>query len=225
MPPSNNAEKPSSSWSYESLMNWWKDLHDEQRLERLQQCRQIEQVLKECQQKQNHRAQEKVSFWKKSKKADTQPDASDADNQIESIVPGLRMMKYFGWRGINSHADDGDDQQVQDISSSCAREQHALWACRAVSIGCGNDLSRLKKCFDSDTNQDGNDHDHEEGGRRRIPKVLQNPSIAYEPKSQRDIDEATCGDLQAILGKCVGQGAQELYERTKKDSSSAKNRK
>ena len=40
------------------------------------------------------------------------------------------------------------------IRQSCSREQHAVWACRSVSTGCGKDLSLLKRCFediDTDT--------------------------------------------------------------------------
>ncbi|OEU10306.1 hypothetical protein FRACYDRAFT_263843 [Fragilariopsis cylindrus CCMP1102] len=34
------------------------------------------------------------------------------------------------------------------IRQSCSREQHAVWACRSVSTGCGKDLSLLKRCFE-----------------------------------------------------------------------------
>ena len=41
------------------------------------------------------------------------------------------------------------------IRQSCSREQHAVWACRSVSTGCGKDLSLLKRCFeDIDTDTD-----------------------------------------------------------------------
>jgi hypothetical protein len=40
------------------------------------------------------------------------------------------------------------------IRQSCSREQHAVWACRSVSTGCGKDLSLLKRCFeDIDTTE------------------------------------------------------------------------
>jgi hypothetical protein len=193
---SDSSGTTSSSSPLQRIQDWWTELHDAQRLERLQQCRQIEQVLKECQQQSN-------SSHQKYK-----------HNTIESIVPGIRMMKYFGWRGIlqqQQQSEDGSTNDIDSVVNSCAREQHALWACRAVSIGCGNDLSHLKICLDAENDDGSGDEGNDQ---KPIPNVLRNPVTAYEPKSQQDIDQATCGDFQARLGKCVGQGAQELYHRT-----------
>ena len=166
---------PVASWK-----EWWIDVHDKQRLERLQQCSKIQERLEACQKGQ----------------------AEESNIDIEYIVPGLRMMKYFGWRGIHKAPENSDElnQQISTVvSKTCAREQHALWACRAVAVGCGLELGNLKRCFD------------EEGPM----SVLSNPQNQYEgkaPKSRKG-GEIPCGGLQQQVGQCVNTGLRELDER------------
>jgi hypothetical protein len=187
---SNSADKSSSSlsssWS-SSLSHWWIDLHDEQRLERLQQCRQLETVLEACRNRKG-----------------TAP--KEGESQIERTVPGLRMMKYFGWRGLTINKDEENNtttrntEAEQVLAATCAREQHALWACRAVSIGCGQKLGVLKDCFE---------------GEGAVP-VLSHSQTNYEGQeaaSQNSEMQIPCKQLQRDLGECVSQGANELYQR------------
>jgi hypothetical protein len=194
---SNSTDAPSSSsWSVSSLSQWWVDLHDEQRLERLQQCRQLEIVLEAC----------------RTRKG-TAP--KEGESQIERTVPGLRMMKYFGWRGITVNKDQDNNitttntQAEQVLAATCAREQHALWACRAVSIGCGRGLGTLKDCFE---------------GEGAVP-VLSHSQTNYEEQeasSQKAEMQIPCKQLQRDLGECVGQGAHELYQRQRQRNKTDK---
>ena len=155
---------------------------------------------------------------------------------IESFSGGIRTMKYFGWRGIlqppqqaqlqaqQQQPQQQDEPQPQEqqqqqqqmservktaIVHSCSREQHALWACRAVAVGCGKELGSLKAGFD----QVG-------------PwNVLFEPQTAYETSTQNKTTSKNtvdpharipCADLQSSLGTCVQRGADALLERTQR---------
>ena len=133
---------------------------DEQRRSRLSQCRVLEQVLSDCRQ---HKA---------------------AREQLEDFPMGIRMVRYFDWRNVQS-----DD---------CVREEHALWACRAVGLQCGPDLVALRDCF----KQQG------------PPVILSQKETAYE-KASTNVN-AACLDLQTKVGGCVRQKAVELEERWRK---------
>jgi hypothetical protein len=133
-------------------------------------------------------------------------------------------MKYYGWRGIllddntdseteqskSSAATDDDSVVTMDrkneirerIQSTCSREEHSVWACRAVATGCGKELGALKACFDKEGPFD----------------VLTAPLAGYELKQQDDQRKVVilpCHDLQAALGNCVNVNGQELYQRRK----------
>ena len=77
-------------------------------------------------------------------------------------------------------------------STCCPRETHALWACRAMALGCATDLVKLKKCFKTtlgDTNPS---------------------SIQYNASVQSD---ESCGIEQRAVGDCVLKNWNELNER------------
>ena len=150
---SGNSAVTASSWKA-----WWQDFADDQRLQRLADCRQIQEILQQCRQQQGQQNQ-----------------------VLEDCTPGLRMVRYFGWRNLHN-------------SNNCAREVHSLWGCRAISLGCGPDLVRLKECFDERGNN-----------------LLQEPDTAYEQSTLRD--KLPCQDLQEQLGACVARRAMELEQR------------
>jgi len=73
------------------------------------------------------------------------------------------------------------------IRQSCSREQHAVWACRAVSTGCGKDLSQLKRCFeDIDTeksNDNNKNNNNDNNNDNQLPphyRILTAPYTNYE---------------------------------------------
>ena len=116
----------------------------------------------------------------------------------------MRNIKYFDWRGIA--------KKHPEIENLCSREEHLVWASRAVAIGCGRELGALKTCFEN------------EGAY----KVLMTPTTAYEEgqvQKQKQQQKSTnkqsrmvipCHELQQKLGNCVSIGANELYERRRR---------
>jgi hypothetical protein len=204
----------SSSWSYSSLKEQLDTFQDAQRLERLARCLQLDQLLKDC--RQRHRKESDVH------------SPSELD-PLESISPGLRTMKYFGWRGIlvsnpelgqssdettaaTIAVDDDDDIRAMihnRIRHSCSREQHAVWACRAVATGCGKELASLKKCFEQQL------HSYD---------ILTAPHTGYETKlNNYPTHKIPCFQAQQLLGSCVTSNAQLLLRRKQQRESAPEN--
>jgi hypothetical protein len=161
-------------------------LQDEQRIERLRHCRELEEVLKQC---------------------ETQKDYNS--NTMEEFPGGLRRMKYFGWRGVlkndNNASDAMPEKLRQAMETSCARERHAVWACRAVAVGCGKELGALKACFD------------EQGSFA----ILHQPQTAYELSEEKmsTTTNIPCAKQQAALGANVRLRANELLQRQQQRQS------
>lgn len=152
--------------------SWLSKVQDDQRMERLERCRELEDVLKACETQSNYNP-----------------------NTMEEFPGGLRRIKYFGWRGVLQK--EAMPENLKDaIISSCARERHSVWACRAVSLGCGKELGSLKAGFD------------EQGP----VAILYQPHTAYESSGKVDTG-IPCAELQATLGSCVRQRGIELLER------------
>lgn len=153
----NNHKMPSDcSWFEtflpDSIVRWTED----QRMERLQSCRQLDDLLKQCRQKDSER------------------------KTLEDFPLGIRMLRYFDWR----HKEE----------PNCVREEHSLWACRAVALQCGADLVQLRNCF-----REQGDND-----------VLSETRTSYEKTRQ---DEFACMELQRKLGSCVLKKANALVRR------------
>jgi hypothetical protein len=148
---------------------------------------------------------------------------------LESISPGLRTMKYFGWRGILASqasapgqsidqtiaiAVDNNDNDTRtmihnEIRQSCSREQHAVWACRSVATGCGKELASLKKCFEQ------LDHTYD---------VLLVPHTGYDTKrNYYPNHKIPCFQEQQLLGSCVTSNAQQLLRRKQQREAAAQN--
>ena len=168
---SNSSKEDTTSLSWTER---WSRFQDDQRLERLGACRQLEGLLERCRHAKTNSATE-----------------------IEEVSIGLRMMKYFGWRGLLQKV--GKDGQP--LVDSCAREQHAVWACRAVATGCGKELSYLKRCFDQEGPID----------------ILLHSQTSYESSPTSTNGNVPCESLQQEMGACVTKGAQELYQRRRED--------
>lgn len=107
---------PITSW-FNYLKSIFADFVDEQRLERLQDCRIIEDVYSECR---------RINKMKSS---------HEHRMQLEDISPGIRILRYYEWR------------HVHDYDHKCSREKHAVWACRAGALQCGGELVQLRNCF------------------------------------------------------------------------------
>lgn len=185
---------------------------DEQRLERLQQCREIERVLKHCQE----RRQKMLASEK----------GTPEEVNLGDTVPGIRMMRYFGSYSetydegqrfsdtllhpaealdvssvmrkdvMPPSATNADDSVLTTTIPSCAMEAHALWGCRSVCLGCAGHLRHLRECFEG------------------TPGVFETAETSYEPsKNGNTINVVPCQSQQQALGKCVITQARELQQR------------
>jgi hypothetical protein len=176
----------SSPWGpFASLSSWKEKLiefQDEQQMERLRKCLELDELLKQCRNK----------------------HSDSPDDPLETMSPGLRTMKYYGWRGILKR-ENIDPLIHQHIQSSCSREQHAVWACRAVATGCGYELSMLKTCFDNHNNE----YDILTTPITRYDSPEQPPSTS----SSAPLRQVPCEDAQRILGTCVTANAKKLLQR------------
>jgi len=79
----------------------------------------------------------------------------------------------------------------------CARETHALWACRALALGCAADLASLKKCF--------------------VHKLgTTNPGELHYDSGGGSVTTSGCGLEQKKIRDCVLKNWTELKERTER---------
>jgi hypothetical protein len=109
---------PISLW-VNNLKTQFDDLVDEQRMERLQNCRIIEDVYAECRRFQKLKTDQERTM------------------HLEDFPPGIRILRYYDWRNIH------------DYDRKCSREKHAIWACRAGALQCGAELVQLRNCFNN----------------------------------------------------------------------------
>jgi hypothetical protein len=115
---SDTAANPISSW-FTYIKAQFSDAVDEQRMERLQHCRIIEDVYAEC------RTMSKMK------------SNQERTVHLEDFPAGIRILRYYDWRNVH------------DYDRKCSREKHALWACRAGALQCGADLVQLRNCFNN----------------------------------------------------------------------------
>lgn len=183
---------------------------DDQRLDRLKICQEINVLLVACQERQRN---------------DTTTTNMTPIMNIEDNSTGFKMMKYFDWRSSstpNTHMsttnENGGNNNNNDPTTTsnnehfnCAKEAHALWACRGVTLACASDLNQLKQCFDG------------------LPKeeILNVSETAYEMTPTTDhYATTTTGDMMMIstsnipcqayqqqMGNCIRTRAEELQQR------------
>lgn len=114
----------SLSW-FTSMQSLWNDSMDEQRIERLQQCRALEDVLTECRRKAKKKNQDRV--------------------HLEDIPGGIRMIRYFDWRNVHDY-DSKCTREIhavwacRGIALQCGSELVELRSCfHAVQAPVDND--------------------------------------------------------------------------------------
>ena len=217
-----------------ALPNAWMRLMDEQRLSRLQQCQALEQVLGECRQRQ--RQQQEIqrrqrrqqhenskptttSWWSRPTRSGVDEDDNVDDDetelprltQLEDLPAGMRMVRYFNWRNHQPEDSSSSSSSGDTHGGSCLREEHAVWACRAVALQCGRELVGLRDCF-----------------RRVGPDRILSPDATtaykvddYERHNDNDDDDDSCLVWQTQLGSCVQQSARALEQRRQEQSSAS----
>jgi len=132
------------------------------------------------------------------------------------------MMRFFEWRNYYGGGDDGndgtaggggqgdknDDDNSNRKENRCLREEHALWACRAIATGCGSTLVELRTCL----NDQGKDaalstpaaYDGDHGGDNCDRNNAAAPTRTVI---------VPCGDVQRRLASCVAAEARDLRHR------------
>jgi len=97
----------------------------------------------------------------------------------------------------------------------------AVWACRAVALQCGNELSELRTCFNE---KQGVGHD---GAINNVGAILKHNRTAYEigkkaksgASSSEDGDEIPCREIQERMGQCISENSKALARRHVKRTS------
>ena len=187
---------------------------DKQRSERLEQCKDLEDILMACQ-----RAN-KVGGLNNAASA-----ATDHNESVENTSRSeARIKRFFKWNESSHQSNDDKSSVLQDAAASildgdgdsidknndntqsrrlnnnaaiyskgCIRETHEMWACRALALGCGNHLSDLRKCW-SDASS------------------VQNKGELTFKDGDSDSD-ASCSGIQQQMARCVVKNTAELKER------------
>jgi len=205
---------------------------DQQRMDRLEQCQELQRILAACQSANDlHNApineKEEVVDIPQSRsgariarffKWDS-PDSAeqnDAQDQSTSVIGDAASSFYKG--SDNNDDGSGEGQSVQSktsiarrsrYSKDCAIETHELWACRALALGCGNHLGDLRHCLD-----DAN------------PLMVRNSGgdeVEYY-KEEKKKKENSCREIQVDMARCVNRHAAELDERNKAAKVAAANK-
>jgi hypothetical protein len=179
---------PISSW-VNSLKVQFDDIVDEQRMERLQSCRIIEDVYAECRKYQKLKLDQERTM------------------HLEDFPPGIRILRYYDWRNIH------------DYDHKCAREKHAIWACRAGALQCGGELVQLRNCFNNVQQPPPGTSDPIHT--KNHGAVLNTSATAYEPKQRNIHKNIPCRDFQEKMGACIATNASALAEREVKRSKRA----
>ena len=185
---------------------------DKQRSERLEQCKDLEDILMACQ--------------RANKVGADDNSGAVATNHNESVENSsrseARIKRFFKWNEPHQSNDDkssvlqdaaasildgdGDIRDRNDnnqsrrlnnnaalYSKGCIRETHEMWACRALALGCGNHLSDLKRCW-SDASS------------------VQNKGELTFKDGDSGLD-ASCSGIQQQMARCVLKNTAELKER------------
>jgi hypothetical protein len=181
------------------------DIVDEQRIERLQHCRIIEDVYNECR---RFNKLAKQQEQQSSSSSDAALSTMKRTMQLEDFPPGIRILKYYDWRNVH------------DYDHKCSREKHAIWACRAGALQCGAQLVQLRNCFNDAVIPPPGVVDPVSKNNKDYGAVLNVATTAYEPLKVKpnttrnnNIDSIPCREFQEKLGLCIATNATALAER------------
>ena len=193
---------------------------DRQRVERLEQCGELQRIVDACQAAAN-----------RSTNNDTSNDKLSSDVDIPSSKSAKRISRFFKWNSVdqssaqrqqtdtsasdvfteaassftnNKESERSNSQSSKTINSSrtsyskgCVIETHELWACKALAVGCGNFLSELRQCWTQQQIEDA--------------QRSENEGMTYH-NNNRD----NCRDIQIVMGRCVKKNIKELDDRAAK---------
>lgn len=191
---------------------------DSQRVDRLKQCRTLHDLLQRCQIQSSGKAGSGEQYYSCS--------------EIDNIPEGIRMMRYFDWRRpkngdgsgggpSGARADDGNNKGLEHGELvPCIREEHSLWACRAVATGCGADLAELKGCMKKHGMKNFLRYPAGYTTDKNVPTASSSTPIKATASNSAAVDEVPCVDLQRKLSNCVGIEVRGLQQRVASSTDS-----
>mmetsp|Transcript_34007 Transcript_34007/g.68494 ORF Transcript_34007/g.68494 Transcript_34007/m.68494 type:complete len:254 (+) Transcript_34007:122-883(+) len=196
-------------------MGFFGSFADDQRLERLEGCKALEGSLAECERIRDAIGRN-VSAGGSGATREFEGSA-----KASSSTPQLKINRFYGWGVGGSGASDTEREEESRIiamndtrasspaalapddmsantttPTSCSRETHSVWACRALALGCADHLVPLRKCLRA-TKSDG---------------LHYNDGVS----TTTVLVEDECALEQRALAKCVAANTAELEQRFKK---------
>ena len=141
---------------------------DEQRLERLQHCAEVENALKDCLRTRESALNAMRLENEKGDKKESPPSLSTyVKTTAWDVISGARCIRRKQEAKISNggkekielsdhEPNDGlKEKHKSEAKSSpklnnipnCNNHEHAVWACRAKSLSCGAELVKVNKCF------------------------------------------------------------------------------
>jgi len=142
--------------------------------------------------------------------------------QLGTLTPNVSSNENDSESNHNSKKLISDNQIGKDKNhtlqncnqESCDQACHAMWACRAIALGCASELSQLKSCFQQ------YQHQQKDSGNSLIPK----PAYHHQQLPQKEQNQSMsssshttphtqCQLLQQELASCVLQQYKTLEER------------
>jgi|Transcript_20822 hypothetical protein len=159
---------------------------DEQRLFRLEKCTELDQALQAC----------------IARQTDQQAPSRDETNASESVSM-KKIARYYQWNTSASASSENNTSTNNESKGGiepCAMETHAVWACRAIGLGCANYMMDLRGCF----------QEAQENGEAASTSVMINPS--YDDSMT---GPSVCKAQQQRMAACVQEKAAALDARLK----------
>jgi hypothetical protein len=175
-------------WSFSSIRGRIEDEMDEQRHERLAQCRSLELVLADCRARTPNRT------------------------QLEDVPAGIRMVRYFDWRDVPDPHCQREAHAVwacRAVALKCGKELIQVRDCfrnyGAMSSGSSGDHIN--------NNNKTAILNHRTGSAAYEPSDAVAVRGAADADATSDISMNPCAKVQQILGRCVSANAHALLER------------
>ncbi|KAL7442380.1 hypothetical protein ACHAXM_008377 [Skeletonema potamos] len=186
---------------------------DKQRSERLQQCKQLEDILMACQKANEvatggagavatdisvtNTSRNEARIKRFFKWNETQPRSNDDKSSSVLRDATASILDDDSDIGNNEKQSNDQSQRLNNNSSlyskGCIKETHEMWACRALALGCGNHLSDLRRCW-SDASS-----------------VQNKGELTFQDGDSGS--DASCRGIQQHMARCVVKNTAELKER------------
>lgn len=188
---------------------------DKQRIERLDQCQQLQLIVDACHAAnskdnvddtsdiQTSRSGIRISRFYKWGSGEEQQDGASTDNSASDVFSEAASSFTEGGNTTNTPTQSTQQQKSNTsrarYSKGCAIETHELWACKALAVGCGNYLSDLRHCWSNNQQEQQKSMKKNEDG------------MTYHNGNT----DKSCRTIQVDMARCVNTNKAELEERRK----------